>query len=199
MAGIAVEWGTTIKQVQCACGYHFAYEIERHVTGTYHGFALSENKAQAKAQLRAKSELERLLNEGVEACPCPRCGSLTSEMRRKLEDDRLDHGPEIVRDVLWGMLFGGIAWWMGSQSLREFLSDHPLVGSLLGLVALFFGAVASMFFLLATVSLVRGHRDKLIKSVVEISRAEASGPFWFGVIAVWPTSQKSRPPDRWRS
>lgn len=163
--------GSKLKYVRCRCGHRYSYTLERDVYASYSGFALTQKIANAKAEKRAQAKLARLLEEGIEACPCPQCGALTPEMERKLLMDRWDHEPSCLRLILFGIVWGCLSWGAGMLALAKFTRNPTsLLEMLLG------GAVWSglslLLLLFCFVSIlggiagfVRGYEDQLVKAV----------------------------------
>ena len=72
---IGVE-GSREKAVECeACDRPYTYVLTREATGTDKSlFSWSDAAATRKAHANARKNLDRLLDEGVDAAPCPHCG-----------------------------------------------------------------------------------------------------------------------------
>jgi hypothetical protein len=74
--------GSTVKRVQCVgCSKVFSYVIERAADGGGHSpLFLTNAGAAEKARQRARANLDRALNEGIDPVHCPACGIYQPDM-----------------------------------------------------------------------------------------------------------------------
>lgn len=74
--------GSTTRRERCAgCSRVFEYVIKRTAAGGGHSaFWLNNAGAAVSADTRARSNLQRMLNEAVEPVPCPTCGIFQPNM-----------------------------------------------------------------------------------------------------------------------
>jgi hypothetical protein len=82
--------GSTTRRERCVgCSYLFAYEITCEAAGGGHSpFFLNNAGAAAKAEIRARANLDRALNEAIEPVHCPACGIFQPHMVRLLRERR---------------------------------------------------------------------------------------------------------------
>ena len=172
MPGTATVSETIVKQVRCLCGAQYAYRMERTATGGYHGLALTQDVADEKAGKDAAARLEELLKSGVEACKCPQCGKLTSEMQKKLEADRANHYPQLGLAVLIGVVAMAIAGWIGWRSSANFEADHVFLGLSLGLTTFVVGGAGVVACGFGLFGLFSGYQD----SFVDVLTADSHEP-----------------------
>jgi len=103
--------GSVLKPVHCErCGAHYIYKMFRQAAGS--GSSLLEpnaHGARQRASSRAQESVRKMLREGFDAVPCPRCGVYQSQMTRRLKDEH--HG--WLRGLgIFLVLFGLLGAWL---------------------------------------------------------------------------------------
>jgi hypothetical protein len=78
--------GATKRRVRCVeCSYVYEYEITRQGWGRGDSpYSLSNTAAATNAEMRARADLARALNEDIEPWHCPACGIFQPDMVRLL-------------------------------------------------------------------------------------------------------------------
>lgn len=175
MPGMSHVRASRLREVVCACGQRYSYLVTREASATYDGFTLTQSSADEKARENAKAKLEHLLESAVEACKCPRCGAITDEMRKKLEEDRANHGPDAVLKLLGAAGLILVAVWMWSFAQGSFDNNRHGRAVKLGLVALVSGGAGLLLGFGAIMSLGSGYRDKFVTAKVA-GEAPAADP-----------------------
>jgi hypothetical protein len=82
--------GSITRRERCVgCSCVFCYEITRQVVGGGHSaFLLDNSRAAASAEMRARANLDRALNEAIEPVHCPACGIFQPDMVQVLRERR---------------------------------------------------------------------------------------------------------------
>lgn len=80
--------GSRRRRERCAgCSRVFEYVVTRQVEGGGHSaFLLNNAGAAANAKMRARENLDRVLNETIEPVHCPTCGIFQTDMVRVLRE-----------------------------------------------------------------------------------------------------------------
>jgi hypothetical protein len=80
--------GSRTRRERCVgCSCVFEYVITREVAGGGHSaFFLNNAGAAASAEMRARANLDRVLNEAIEPVHCPACGIFQPDMVRVLRE-----------------------------------------------------------------------------------------------------------------
>lgn len=175
MPGMSHVKGSRRHEIVCACGQRYTYVATREADATYDGLTLSQGSADEKAREKAEVELERLLESAVEACKCPRCGAITDEMKKKLEEDRANHGPEAVMMILGAAGLILLAVWMGSLAQRSYENNRHSRAVKQGIGMLVSGGLGLLVGFSALASLGSGYRDKFVTGEL-IGEAPAADP-----------------------
>lgn len=106
----AHRFGSTEKIVTCEkCQCQYVYTLFREVSaGGTSLFSLDNAGAARRAETRADAKLQRELDRGVDACPCPKCGHFQSNMIAKARETVLP--------------------WLGFKTMLILLIAYPIVG-----------------------------------------------------------------------